>query len=106
MAAFDAHEQTKETLDWVILRDGGLALYWRREYLNEDLEWFREQNYQLFVFNCEEWTPSGMHADFARTFRFPSYYGSNPDALFDCLKGLSVAERGGTSATPASSRLL
>jgi len=96
MAAFDAEEQTKEALDWVTLRDGGIALYWRREYLDEDLEWFRQQNYQLFIFNCEKWTPGGMHADFARTLSFPSYYGSNLDALHDCLEDLSVPERGGT----------
>jgi hypothetical protein len=96
MAAFDAQDQTKEALDWVIMRDGGIALYWRREYLGEDLEWFRQQNYQLYSFNCEKWTSGGMHADFERTLSFPSYYGSNLDALWDCLQDLSVPQRGGT----------
>lgn len=96
MAAFDAQDQTQEALDWVILRDGGIALYWRREYLDEDLEWFRQQNYQLYSFNCEKWTSGGMHADFERTLSFPSYYGSNLDALWDCLQDLSVPQRGGT----------
>ena len=96
MAVFDAPEQSKEALDWVILRDGGIALYWQRQYLEEDLEWFRQQNYQLFSFNCEKWTPGGMHADLQRTLCFPSYYGHNLDALHDCLEDLSVPERGGT----------
>ena len=96
MAAFDAQDQTQETLDWIILRDGGIALYLRREYLDEDLEWFRQQSYELYSFNCEKWTLSGMHADFERTLNFPSYYGSNLDALWDCLQDLSVPQRGGT----------
>ena len=96
MATFDAQEQKKETLDWRILRDGGIALYWRREYLDQDLEWFRKQNYQIYSFDCEKWASGGMHADFQRTLSFPSYYGSNLDALDDCLEDLSVPERGGT----------
>jgi Barstar (barnase inhibitor) len=96
MGAFDAADQTKEALDWVILRHGGIALYWRREYLDEDLKWFRQQNYQLYSFNCEKWTSDGMHADLERTLSFPSYYGRNLDALWDCLQNLSVPEQGGT----------
>ncbi len=38
MAAFDAQEQTKEALDWVILRDGGIALYWRRSSTHPRIE--------------------------------------------------------------------
>jgi len=86
MAAFDAQDQAKEALDWVILRDGGIALYWRREYLDEDLEWLRQQNYHLYSFNCEKWTSGGMHADFERTLSFPSCYGSNLNALWDCCR--------------------
>jgi hypothetical protein len=96
MAAFDAQDQTKEALDWVVLRDGGIALYLRREYLDEDLERFRQQNYHLYSFNCENWTSGGMHADFERTLSFPSDYGRNLDALWDCLQDLPVPQRGGT----------
>ncbi len=96
MATFDPQEQKRGTLDWVILRDGGIALYWRREYLDQDLEWFRQQNYQIYSFNCEKWVSGGMHADFERTLSFPSYYGSNFDAFHDCLEDLSVPEKGGT----------
>lgn len=96
MPAFDTEEQKKEALDWVILRDGGIALYWRREYLDQDVEWFRQQNYQIYSSNCEEWASGGMHTDFQKTLSFPSYYGSNLDALHDCLEDLAVPERGGT----------
>jgi hypothetical protein len=98
MAPFDVQDKNKETLDWVILRDGGIALYWRPEYLSEDLEWFHQQNYQFHSFDCEKWTHGGMHADFQRSFSFPSCYGHNLDALNDCLQeDLLVPEIGGTA---------
>jgi barstar (barnase inhibitor) len=98
MAPFGAQDKKEETLDWVILRDGGIALYWRREYLDQDLEWFRQQNYQIYSFDCEKWTNGGMHVDFERSFNFPSYYGHNFDALNDCLQeDLSVPELGGAA---------
>jgi hypothetical protein len=95
MSAFDERDDYKTRLDWKILRDGSIALYWRHAYLNEELEWFREQNYQIYSFNCAEWTSAGMHADFERMFRFPSYYGHNLNALDECLQELSVPEAGG-----------
>jgi hypothetical protein len=96
MAVFDSQEQGAEALDWVILRDGGVSLYWRREYLDEDVNWLRQRDYQIFQFSCESWASGGMHADLQRTLRFPSFYGHNLDALHDCLEGdFVVPERGG-----------
>jgi RNAse (barnase) inhibitor barstar len=97
MAAFDAYEQKNETLHWVILRDGGIALYWQRQYLEQDLARFRQQNYQIHTFDCPKWTDGGVHADLQRAFSFPSHYGHNLHALNDCLqKGLSVPELEGS----------
>jgi hypothetical protein len=44
-----------QRLDWQILRDGGIHLYWRREYLIEDIDWFAKHDYDVFEFACEKW---------------------------------------------------
>ncbi|MFC8129044.1 barstar family protein [Streptomyces sp. NPDC057302] len=40
-------------------------------------------------------TEEGIHRAFARTLRFPGYYGRNWDALVDCLDDLCGAVTGG-----------
>jgi hypothetical protein len=98
MAPFTHQEEHENRLDWQILRDGSIALYWRRELLDEDILWFRQQNYQIFSFNCDRWASSEqMHADFQRTLNFPGYYGRNLDALNDCLGDLAVPDTDGTA---------
>lgn len=96
MAAFVQQDRYGDRLDWKILCDGSIALYWRREFLDEDIHWLRQQNYQVFSFDCERWASrEEMHADFQRALKFPDYYGKNLDALNDCLRDLSVPDAGG-----------
>ncbi len=96
MTAFNHRDEHENQLDWKILRDGSVALYWKRELLDEDVSWFRQQNYQVFSFDCQQWSSTEeMHTDFQRTLSFPAYYGRNLDALNDCLSDLPVPDVGG-----------
>ena len=96
MVAFNQQDKHGNRLDWKILRDGSITLYWRRELFDEDLDWFRQQHYQVFSFDCERWASTEeMHADFQRTLSFPAYYGRNLDAFNDCLGDLPVPDTGG-----------
>src|ERR1700722_7277587 len=96
MTAFNQHDEHENRLDWKILRDGSIALYWRRELFDEVLAWFRQQHYQVSSFDCERWVSTEeMHADLQRTLSFPAYYGRNLDALNDCLGDLEVPDTGG-----------
>jgi hypothetical protein len=38
MTVFNANVVNDQQLDWTILRDGGVALYWRPEVLAEDVK--------------------------------------------------------------------
>jgi hypothetical protein len=96
MAAFTQQDESGNRLDWKILRDGSIALYWRREFLDGDINWFHQENYQVFLFDCGRWaTSEEMYADFERTLAFPTYFGRNLDALDDSLGDLPVPDVGG-----------
>jgi hypothetical protein len=96
MVAFNQQDKHENRLDWKILSDGSIALYWQHEVFNENLDWFRQQHYQVISFDCERWASTEeMHADLHRKLSLPAYYGRNLDALNDCLGDLSVPDSGG-----------
>jgi hypothetical protein len=100
MALFTDSPEDWQRLDWQILRDGGIALYWRQEYLAADVQWLAAQGYDTYEFACEQWTSEDdMYSDVERVLRFPDWWGPewghNFDALVDCLRDLPIRTDGG-----------
>lgn len=96
MTIFSGDPGEWQRLDWHLLQNGGVALYFRPTVLEEDLEWFRANRYDIYEFECKSWNSvADLHKDFKDTLRFPDYYGRNFDALNDCLTDLSVPDEGG-----------
>jgi hypothetical protein len=56
MTVFNAIEVNDQQLDWTILRDGGVALYWKPEILTQDLIWLESKGYRIISFEAGEWT--------------------------------------------------
>ncbi|MBS1802054.1 MAG: barstar family protein [Acidobacteria bacterium] len=98
MAFFSADEETGQRRDFAILRDGGVALYWRPEALRMDLNWLESNEYSIAEFDAGKWkNEEQMHDALRSALSFPYYYGKNLDALNDCLSGIEVSEAGGTA---------
>lgn len=86
MAFFKDEPEYWQRLDYQILREGSIYLYFQNTVLDESLGWLRGENYQIDEFDTAKWeTDRLMHDDFAATLLFPDYYGKNLDALNDCL---------------------
>jgi hypothetical protein len=88
MAIFKADEVHNEQLDWTILRDGGVYLYWRQEILADDLNWLKSNGYKIISFEAAEWQSASeweserrMHESLKAQLSFPDYYGKNLNAL-------------------------
>jgi RNAse (barnase) inhibitor barstar len=103
MAKFEDQEAKTEPLDWTIVRDGGICLYWRPEILADDLKWLELHEYRVITFDAAEWlseteweSERRMHAAFKAQLSFPDYYGNNIRALDECIQDdLVVPDFGG-----------
>jgi len=94
MTAFQRIGADTQRLDFLLLRDGSIVLYFNKVDLETTCEWFRGQAYCLYRFDCRKW---GSATDF-----YDDFYGSTSnvreiadcgyslDALRDCLAYLNV----------------
>ena len=91
MTAFNGSAEEFRRLDYSILQNGAINLYWRAEILYDDIEWLKNHSYQTNTFDCSLWySEKQMHDMLARELGFPGYYGRNLDALNDCLSDIDI----------------
>jgi RNAse (barnase) inhibitor barstar len=94
MAIFGNEDMQR--LDWVLLQNGAITLYYSQEIFESDLAWLRWQEYQIHQFDCTHWqTEKNLHDAMAAQFAFPAYYGCNLEALNDCLSDLIIPNDSG-----------
>jgi RNAse (barnase) inhibitor barstar len=95
MAVFESNPDEWQRLDWQILQNGWTSLYWQEYILNNDLDWFKKEKYNIIDFNCTKWTDTNqIHKDLKKQLDFPDYYGENLSALNDCLSDVEINEPG------------
>lgn len=86
MAIFTSDEANEQHRDWTVLRDGGVALYWRPEALKTDLNWLDSNGYNIVEFDAARWnSEEQMHNALRSALSFPYHYARNLDALNDCM---------------------
>jgi RNAse (barnase) inhibitor barstar len=96
MAVFRNEPEEFQRLDWILLQNGAVTLYFRPEVLAEDLEWLKRNHYRVNSFECSVWlNESAMHEALSRGLDFHDYYGRNLDALNDCIGDLEIPDEGG-----------
>ena len=96
MAFFRDETEDFQRLDWSLLQNGAITLYYRPEFLTEDAEWLKTHYYRLDTFDCSAWgSVEDMHEAIAAGLDFPDYYGRNLDALNDCLTDIEIPEASG-----------
>ncbi len=100
MVAFIDDSSEWQRLDWCILQNGSINVYYRKEIFNEAINWFLENNYAKFEFDCGTWSSEkDFHAKVKNRFNFPDYYGENLNAFNDCLRGIDIPYQSGAIIT-------
>ena len=96
MAIFRNEPEEFQRLDWVLLQNGAVTLYFRPQVLAEDIEWLKGQDYRVDTFECSGWVREDeMHEALSCGLEFPGYYGRNLNALNDCISDIGIPEKGG-----------
>jgi RNAse (barnase) inhibitor barstar len=95
MAIFQNNPDEWQRLDWLILQNGAISLYWKKEVLENDLQWLQKEKYSIIYFDCNTWVDQKeMHKQLKEKLNFPDYYGENLDALNDCLSDIEIINTG------------
>jgi RNAse (barnase) inhibitor barstar len=96
MAAFSDNDFDR--LDWQLLQNGAINLYYREPILREDISWLADHGYLIHEFDCGIWnSQSDFHEEVRAKLNFPGWYGENIDAFNDCLCDIEIPHDGGTA---------
>lgn len=89
MMKFEDDTMTWQRLDYSIMQNSPIALYWNVEIWLKHTDWFGQNGYKIISFDAADWrTEESFHEDLKAGLEFPDYYGMNLDALDECLGDL------------------
>ena len=71
-----------------ILRQGPICKYLKNSILNEDLDWFSNNRYEIIEMGARNWNGKNTHQNLKTALSFPEYYGENMNAFRDCLSDM------------------
>lgn len=96
MASFSADDYDR--LDWELLQDSAVTLYWRRALFDEADAWLHSHDYIVHVINCD--LIDHFRAEMTRILQFKRNFGYEPwtgnlDALNDALRELDFGNSAG-----------
>ena len=59
--------------DIEILKDGPICKYLKNGILDEDLNWFNNNNFEVIEMNCRNWNCKNAHQNLKAAPNFPDY---------------------------------
>jgi RNAse (barnase) inhibitor barstar len=96
MASFKQDSEEWQRLDWRLLQNSPITLYFQRPVLEADTAWFVAHGYRVLSLRAEErQSPDELLVELGKLLAFPDYYGRNLDAFNDCLSDVDVPDDGG-----------
>lgn len=95
MATWDVDAETTHPVDFRLVHNAFVTLYWQLSVLAETVGWLKVHGYDVVEFDASTWvSDADMYDDFASRLDFPDYFGRNLDALNDCMSDVAVGDYG------------
>lgn len=95
MASWDADAETSHPLDYRLVHNTFVTMFWRASILHQTVEWLVGHGYDVVTFDAGSWrSASDMFEDVAQRLNFPDHFGRNLDALNDCMRDVASGDYG------------
>jgi len=95
VATWDADAEVDHPLDFRLVHNSFVTMFWRLSLLEETVEWLRSHSYEIADFDASSWArDADMYAALAVRLNFPEYFGGNLDALDDCMRDVASGDYG------------
>jgi len=95
VATWDPDAETTHPVDFRLVHNTFVTMFWRSSLLDETVDWLRSHAYDVVEFDAGPWASAAdMFADVADGLDFPEYFGRNLDALNDCMRDVASGDYG------------
>ena len=95
MATWDVEAGATHPLDFRLVHDSFVTMFWRSSLLDETVGWLQSHAYRVVEFDAGSWSSKAdMYDDVASALSFPDYFGRNLEALGDCMSDVAAADYG------------
>jgi hypothetical protein len=95
VATWDADAETTHPVDFRLVRNTFVTMFWRSSLLDETVGWLRSHGYRVVEFDAGSWSSDAdMYAEVGFALNFPDYFGRNLDALNDCMRDVASGDYG------------
>jgi hypothetical protein len=96
MASFRQDPEEWQRLDWQLLQNSPITLYFNKAVLEADVAWFGAHHYRVLSLQAGEIpSPEALLIELGQLLAFPNHYGRNLNAFNDCLSDVDIPDVGG-----------
>jgi hypothetical protein len=96
MATFKQDPTEWARLDWRLLQNSPVTLYFNSSILRNDISWFRAEGYRVLSLRSDEHaSPEALLVALGEVLRFREFFGRSLDAFNDSLGDIEVPDVGG-----------
>jgi RNAse (barnase) inhibitor barstar len=95
VATWDADAETTHPVDFRLVHNTFVTMFWRSSLLDETVDWLRSHAYDVVELDAGSWVSAAdMFTDVADGLDFPDYFGRNLAALNDCMSDVASGDYG------------
>jgi hypothetical protein len=96
--SWDADAELTHPVDFRLVHNSFVTLFWSLQVLGETVQWLRDHGYDLVTLDASAWNrPTDMMAGVGKALHFPDYFGRSLDALNDCMRDVASGDYGVTA---------